>query len=68
MAPRTRARKGRSLNHTLRGLNDTSFGDSTHASTVDQVGVEKQPVINPSNPQDNATGTSNTMHQRYIID
>ena len=61
MAPRTRARKARDLNHTARGLNNTSFGESTHASTVDQVEVEKQPIVNLTHPQNNTNGTSNTI-------
>ena len=70
MAPRTRACKGRNLNHTLGGLNDTSFGDSTHASTVNQVGVEKQPVINLTYCILKITQLVRRilLHQKYIID
>ena len=58
MAPRTR--QACCLNQTPSGLNNTSLGDSTHASIVDQVGVEAQPAVNPTNPQNNANSTSNT--------
>ena len=57
--PRTRARKAHDLNHTARESNDSSFGESTHASTVEQ-GVEKQPNVNLSRPPNNTNGTSNT--------
>ena len=69
MAPRTRGRHARNLNHTLSGTNDTSLGDSTHASTVDQADIEGQP-INPTYHQNNANGTSDTtvsaIHHRLI--
>ena len=60
MAPRTRACQAHKLNHTARESNDTSFDESTHASTVDKAGVEKESIINLTNSQKNANGTSNT--------
>ena len=60
MAPRTcQARKARNLSHTLTGLNNASLGDSTHASVADQVGIEGQPITNPTHPQNSVIGMSN---------
>ena len=66
MAPCTR--QARRLNHTPSGLKNTSLGDSTHASIVDQMGVEAieaQPAVNPTPPQTNST--SNTTICQIII-
>jgi hypothetical protein len=57
MPPRTR--QARNLNHASRGMNKTSLGDdSTHASIVNQVGVEAQPAVNLTHPQNNANSVS----------
>jgi hypothetical protein len=61
MAPCTRqARKARNPSHTSMGLNNTVFGDPTHASAVDHVGDEGQPLANTTQSQTNAIGKSNT--------